>query len=86
MSQQIASPMLPSASSLETGHVAGSAIAAWAKRVWKGFEDAQQARADRLVTPYLARYSDEKLRSLGFSPERIAAIRREAGIRFVARL
>ncbi len=78
MSQQIASSMLPSASSLETRPGAGSAIVTWAKSTWKAFENAQQARAERIVQPYLARQSDETLRELGFTPERIAAIRAAA--------
>jgi hypothetical protein len=39
--------------------------------------EAQQARADRVVRPYLARVSKDDLAVLGFSPLEIARIKSE---------
>ncbi len=40
---------------------------------------AQEAKAERLVAPYLARQDDESLQRLGYSAAEIALLRREAG-------
>lgn len=75
MSHQIATSLLSSGTAVESKPTHGSAVAAWFKRALKAHEVAQQARADRLVRPYLTRQSDETLKSLGFTAEKIAAIR-----------
>ena len=41
------------------------------------FAAAQQARADRLVRPYLARMSDGELTRLGFTSAEISKIRKD---------
>jgi len=39
---------------------------------------AQEARAQRIIRPHLARQSDETLRALGFSADEITKLRRVA--------
>ena len=41
------------------------------------FVEAQQARADRLVRPYLARMSEGELSRLGFTSAQIGEIRKD---------
>ena len=41
------------------------------------FMAAQQARAEHMVRPYLARVPEEDLKILGYTPEEIARLRKE---------
>lgn len=54
-----------------------SRLAAAFAALGERFVAAQQARADRLVRPYLARVPDADLAALGFTAAEITAIRKE---------
>ncbi|MCB1505585.1 MAG: hypothetical protein KDJ47_11470 [Hyphomicrobiaceae bacterium] len=54
-----------------------SRFASAVKRLGAGFMDAQQARADRVVKPYLARLADANLAELGFTNAEIQEIKKE---------
>ncbi|MGD9669578.1 MAG: hypothetical protein AB7U75_11045 [Hyphomicrobiaceae bacterium] len=51
----------------------GAALAAFGERLIA----VQQARADRLVRPYLAQLGEADLKQLGFSAAEIASIRKD---------
>ena len=52
-----------------------SRLGAFLSSLGQSFLAAQQARADRVVRPYLARVPDTELKQLGFSSEEIGEIR-----------
>ena len=48
------------------------------QRTYAAMINAQEARATRVVSPYLALHDDETLARLGLTSEQIAKIRRDA--------